>query len=127
MSRTKTTSWTNQSALIEVPKKSYEVVKIVSQENNLNVTVSATESEQSILVKMYKNTNGRRSNSVQPYNRNNSLELNNTASAPTTAADCSIAEEQLDDSSLMNDKFNLSIFSSPSLNNWCTDSVNNME
>ena len=117
MSRTKTTSWTNQSALIEVPKKSYEVVKIVSQENNLNVTVSATESEQSILVKMYKNTNGRRSNSVQPYNRNNSFEMNNRTSPPVIAIDYPIAEAQLSDGLLMNDKFNRNIFSSSSFNN----------
>mgnify|MGYP006940045613 FL=1 len=74
LSRTTTSFTSDQNTLIEVPKKSYEVFKIVSKENNMNIDGSYMDNNGSILVKMYKNTNGRRSNSVQPYNRNNSLE-----------------------------------------------------
>jgi len=100
-----------------VPKKSYEVFKIVSKEYSFNVGGSAMENNESILVKMYKNTNGRRSNSVQPYNRNNSFEMNNRTSPPVIAIDYPIAEAQLSDGLLMNDKFNRNIFSSSSFNN----------
>ena len=78
LSRTTTSFTSEQNTLIEVPKKSYEVFKIVSKENSMNIGGSAMENNESILVKMYKNANGRRSNSVQPYNRNNSFEMNNT-------------------------------------------------
>ena len=117
LSRTTTSFTSDQNTLIEVPKKSYEVFKIVSKEYSFNVGGSAMENNESILVKMYKNTNGRRSNSVQPYNRNNSFEMNNRTSPPVIAIDYPIAEAQLSDGLLMNDKFNRNIFSSSSFNN----------
>ena len=117
LSRTTTSFTSEQNTLIEVPKKSYEVFKIVSKENSMNIGGSAMENNESILVKMYKNTNGRRSNSVQPYNRNNSFEMNNRTSPPVIAIDYPIAEAQLSDGLLMNDKFNRNIFSSSSFNN----------
>ena len=117
LSRTTTSFTSDQNTLIEVPKKSYEVFKIVSKENNMNIDGSYMDNNGSILVKMYKNTNGRRSNSVQPYNRNNSFEMNNRTSPPVIAIDYPIAEAQLSDGLLMNDKFNRNIFSSSSFNN----------
>lgn len=131
MSRT-TTSTTNENSLIEMPKKSYEVFKIDSRENSLTTTGSAMENGGSILVTMYKNTNGQRANNLQPYNPQNSFEMSNTRIYPqsnnsiiqrASSVDPSFIDERLHSSLSIYDRLNMSAFSSPSFDNWNTDII----
>jgi len=59
---------TNENVPIEVPKISYKVYNIHSQQNNANNVSSTTECEGSILVAIYNNTNANRTDSRPTHN-----------------------------------------------------------
>lgn len=73
---------TLESSTIELPKKTYQVYNISSNANNVNMNSSTTESQGSILVSMYNNTNGRRANSMGAKNHQESLEMGNAWTQP---------------------------------------------
>jgi hypothetical protein len=64
----KTKPNTNENIQIEVPKKSYKVYNIHSQQNSANNVSSTTECQGSILVAIYNNTNANRIDSGPTHN-----------------------------------------------------------
>jgi hypothetical protein len=67
-----TTLNTTENAPIEVPQKSYQVYNIHSSKNSSNSICATTpESEGSILVTMYNNTNARRANTEESFEMGN--------------------------------------------------------
>jgi hypothetical protein len=78
----KSTPNTNENLPIEVPKKSYQVYNMLSQKNSANSVCSTTESEGSILMTIYNNTNARRADSVRTPNTDQSFEMGNAWMQP---------------------------------------------
>jgi hypothetical protein len=76
----------NESVQIEVPKKSYKVYNIHSQQNSANNVNSTTEYGGSILVAIYNSTNGNRTDSGPTHNdTEQSFEMKeNTWTRPST-------------------------------------------
>jgi hypothetical protein len=79
-----TTPSTTENVPIEVPQKSYQVYNILSQKNNSNDVGSTPESEGSILVAIYNNTNARRAKNVPTRNSEQSFEMGNAWMQPST-------------------------------------------
>lgn len=75
--RQEETSGTLNNSMIEVPKKSYQVFNIASKSNNMDMNSSTIDNRGSILVTMYNNTNGKRSNIVGTREPTESLEMGN--------------------------------------------------
>ena len=99
LSRT-TSLATSENLPLEVPKKSYQVYNILSQKQSVDSVSSNIEGEESILVSMYNNTNGRMRNSKQSFEMGNawmqpSVQDNNandtTTTSHSTFADASIS------------------------------------
>ncbi len=81
----RTTPSTTANVPIEVPRKSYQVHSILSHQNSSNSIDLAAESEGSILVAIYNNTNARHTNSTPTHNTEQSLEMGNTWMQPKTS------------------------------------------
>jgi hypothetical protein len=79
-----TTPITTENNPIEVPRKSYQVYNILSQKSSANSVCSTPDSEGSILVAIYNNTNARRVNNLPTYNTKESIEMTNTWMHPST-------------------------------------------
>jgi hypothetical protein len=78
-----TTPNTTANAPIEVLRKSYQVYNIHSPKHSSNSVCATPESEGSILVSIYNNTNARRANRVLTCNTEQSFEMGNAWMYPS--------------------------------------------
>ncbi len=83
MART-TTSNPNENVPIELPKRSYQVYNILSKQNSMHSNCASVESEGSILVAVYNNTNGKRVNTLATCSTAQSFEMGNAWIEPTS-------------------------------------------
>jgi len=80
----RTPSDMNENLRIRKPSKSYQVYNIVSKNDSINSNGSIIESESSILVSIYNNTNAKCANSVRTANNEQSFEMGNAWMQPQT-------------------------------------------
>jgi hypothetical protein len=88
----------NENLRIRKPSKNYQVYNILSKNNSATTVSSTIDSESSILVTMYNNTNARRANSVRTPNTEQSFEMGNAwirAQTPTEIVDSSLTNQRV--------------------------------
>ena len=75
-------SQTLENSTIEVPKKSYHVYNMTTKTSNVDMCSSADNGRGSILVSIYNNTNGRRTDGARAQDNVESLEMSYTKTQP---------------------------------------------
>lgn len=80
---------------IRKPSKSYQVYNILSKKESRNSTTSIVESEPSILVSIYNNTNVKRANRLSTISKEESFEMGNAWMKPKTHEDNIFSERSL--------------------------------